>query len=385
MPDDLFYTFDTEPEPEPERYDDDDDDDDEYDDGPFAHAEQERDDYTAAAAAPLAASEVILLPHPRRRPRLVSVEQEMSGTDGYGGHIAATLYDRGLSRYDHRLGYHDGGRSEQDAGGCWIEADSSCGSELIYDRLRLDTVAGTATLRQGNQIVREMIEGGTVALTNACGFHIHIDARGLSSRNLASLLNLWNHAEDVIYRLASARWNNHRDEVTGSDYSPPPPKPDATTSHARALRSMRNGRYGLNLSPILSAAGMCNCGAFAFEDWASCTCTNLPQPTVEFRVFNATANPRKIRAYVVLAVSMVEHARTHRITPPAYPPNPWRGTSLLSENATVRPLRYLLNNLPLTARDREDLIYLVRHSSLNRLSPDALKRAGLPAHAAAAA
>lgn len=293
-----------------------------------------------------------------RDPRLVSVEQEIGKGREY---IASAFFSGGFSLNDYASSYHSG----DDGGFCRVEDDASVNAEIIYGRLRLSDPAVAQRFEDALCVVRDAITDGEVKLDMRCGLHVHVDAKGLGMREITNLYNLWNHVEDTVYRLGSANWRCHRTAVASTDYAPPTMK--GLEGHAAIGSHFTDRRGALNLSNYLASRSRCHCGAFAFAAWEDCTC-DLPKATVEFRVFNATANLRKIHAYTALSVGMVEAARRLTITPDDFPAHGFsRGDAenLTNVDASKRALEVLFGGMiPLTDSEREDLAYCARNSSL---------------------
>lgn len=127
---------------------------------------------------------------------------------------------------------------------------------------------------------------------------------------------------------------------------------------------MQGARGALNLSNFLSARSYCHCGAFDFADWENCVC-NLPKSTVEFRVFNATANLRKVHAYTALSLALVEEAKRKRYTTDKHPAFAFtRGEVVTNKDQTKRALTLIFETLPLTRTEKNDLRYCAENSSL---------------------
>lgn len=298
-----------------------------------------------------------------RDPRLISWEQEV----GRGGRwLAEALYTRGLTHTDEMLGYHSGSRDK-----LYVEHDSSVAGEVIYSKLDLSITEDAALMERGLAVVREGIREDRVKLDMRCGGHVHVDARGMAMQNIVSLYTLWNHVEEVMYQIGAAFWRCHR-SAAGNDYSEPTPK--GLTGRGRVGVSMGYGRYALNISNYLSARSACSCGA-QYEDWAACTC-NLRKPTIEFRVWNTTANARKVNAYTALSLAMVEYARRNNCNIRQFPvrawdPGRWADTHHTSPENYVpsyrqakRPINFILNDLALTEYERDNVIYCIKNSKL---------------------
>lgn len=311
-----------------------------------------RDDVEAPKVTPMP----LLVPAlPDRPARLVSFEQEI-GSGAYD--VANRLYAEGLSAENRVWGYHSG-PSER----FHVEEDGSVNGEVIYSRLRLNEPVTARQTYEAVQVVQGLLAEERVRLDSRCGFHVHVGigydrtsgARCYGSGAFQSVYHLWNHLEDPIFRLGSANWDFHRSEK-GNDYARQTRK--GLTGARGVGQYLREARHALNLEPFLRGRANCDCGAFEFGDWADCTCEHINQPTVEFRVFNATANTRKIRAYVALCLAIVAYAETHTVTPETHPVLPWsRATHSINREAVDERLRFILRDLPLTDGERDDVRY----------------------------
>ena len=357
---DHYEDEDPDEDPEDERWErsalveDEDPDEDPEDEDPVFETSDDGATEAQAPDLPLMVAAI-----PGRPARMVSFEQEV-GDGAY--EIASALYEAGLSSTGEMWGYHSS-CSEF----VHVEHDASVDGEVIYSRLRLDRPHVARKLDETLGIVQSMVARGEVSLDSSCGFHVHVGlgfddqagARCFSMAGVESLYHLGNYVEDVFYRLGSSNWRSHRTE-TGNHYAPRTPK------SFRGAVGIGNGMEGrrdwLNLSNFLAARARCRCGAFSFGAWQECTC-DLPKPTVEFRVFNATANPRKVRAYVALCLALVAYAESHEVRPDSFPVHEWRGTGQLDEETAESVLRFILRDLPLTDPEREDVRYCAETSA----------------------
>lgn len=333
----------------------------EYDEDPPGDEEDHEESYSFGTdyVLPKMPDPRLILPAlAARDPRLISIEQEV----GLGGrHLAEALYNGGFAEQLSMLSYHSGDVS----GFCKVEQDGSVDGEIIYSKLRLDEDSVARRLESALDLVRDAIKAGESKLDMRCGLHIHVDARGLGMAQVESLYHLWNHLEDTIFRLAAANWRCHRSLKASHDYSPRTTK--GLSSRREIGRSMEEVRRALNLSPYLESRGYCRCGAFTYEDWANCACT-LPKPTVEFRVFNATANLRKIHAYTALSLALVEMARHLTFTDEDHASFAFTRTEAIEDaESTKRALDVIFQRLPLTETEKEDLSYCAENSSVSEV------------------
>jgi hypothetical protein len=300
-----------------------------------------------------------------RRARMVSVEQEVIRG---GRWCAATLYDAGLASPE-RHGYS----TQSSNYFAFVKSDGSVDSEVVYGRMRLDDHAVSAKFQQGLEIVRSGIAEGNVALSERCGLHIHVDIHKWTMRQLTSLYHLWNYLEQPIFRIASAHWKGGHRSLMGNNYSPEMIK-GHNSNHGigSALRSVRGA---LNLQNFMESRHNCGCGSTTFGVWDECTCDpfDLGKTTAEFRVFNTTANLKKMHAYTALCLALVGYAETHSCTPEDFPTFSWnsgRGDVDKIQNAAqfseemMNRLHFIMTDLPFTDEEREEIYYCIRHSSI---------------------
>lgn len=330
----------------------------------------EQEDSSAVAVAPQVATNI------GREVPLVSFEQEFSGN---GDLVASRLYAAGYGLSRHADSYHNSNaRYERDMSDssafCYVETDSSCGYELIFDRLQLRNRSQAERISQVQTILKGLKDEGHISLTARCGFHVHVDVSNWGMKEIVSAYHLWNYLEDPIFRFASAFWNSHRDEEVGGGYSSPVPK--GHTNRRDIGRVLDGRRDALNFSPILNARTNCHCSAVMYEDWANCTCS-VSQPTLEFRVFNATLNQRKIKAYLAFCIAFVNKVKNTEFDPVNFPEMRWLSTTRKSEvekadgtfqswdDAAIERVKFILNEFPLTGAEKSDINYCLRNSSLS--------------------
>lgn len=327
--------------------------------GPHAeseHYEETDDGIVPVDAPPLALLLETIAGRPARR---VSFEQEFGGN---ARTVATLLYEAGLTSEPRVWDYHSGNTE-------WlhVERDGSVDGEIIFSRLHLQDPQVARRSESALHVVQSALSNGTARLDSRCGFHVHVgigydDVTGAPCYGMGavqSLYHLWNHVEDVVFRLASANWARHRTD-RGNSYGAATRK--GLTGAVGIGSRLRRDRLALNLQAFLASRASCQCGAFEFGDWAVCTCAGTPKPTVEFRVFNATANARKVRAYCALSLALVAYAEANTCTPDSHPVNAWAGSARLDEATAGQVLRFILRDLPLTDPEREDLRYCAETS-----------------------
>jgi hypothetical protein len=248
---------------------------------------------------------------------------------------------------------------------CSWHGDGSCDGEIVWDRLLLDKPLDERAFRRGQNVLesgRRESNGTSWQTSTACGLHVHVDLQGYSMANVESLYHAYNYMEDALYGIGSAGWDRHR-IAEGNRFAQLTPK--GAKSPREIGQFMTQDRYfGLNLSPFLGAITRCQCGAYRYADWGKCEC-QLPKATVEFRVFNATTNSRKLFAYSALTQALVAAAQAHTFTDRRYEPmahaihgNPdlgWR-------DALIARYRFILTRLPLLDAEREAIAWCMTNN-----------------------
>jgi len=316
-------------------------------------------------AATLGAAQLLIENHRLRPVRLCSIEMETAD----GGINLAPLYRAaGLSNYNRRVEYHQGG------GGafCYVERNASLGEtggEVIFDRLRLDKLDEAQRLEKALNITRKEIEEGRVTMDMRCGLHIHVDAHGLGVGHVRNLALVFNYLEDVLYRLSAAHYRKHR----GLNYAAKIAKGSFADRSEFGLRFLpANGHtHALNIGGYWAAVrNNCQCGASVVGEFEKCKC-NLGKNTIEFRVFNGTANPRKLHAYIALAQSMIAFsAGMPDLDAEDFPVQEYvhnaPATAQVKAGWPDR-LRWILTNLYFSRTERDSLEYVVRNCQLAEL------------------
>lgn len=342
------------------------------DEGGYGSDETSRDDPDAAELPALT------VPALADRPaRMLSAEIEV----GRGGtYLAEKFHTEGLAEGARMRGYHS---SEGLSKTIHVEEDGSVAAEVVFQKFRLNKRGDASKFAAGVGVIKDAIRDEYVKLDMRCGLHIHvglsydaecgIPAYGMDS--VASLHHLWNYLEDTIFRIASANWKGHRSEF-GNDYAPKNFK--GASSRREIGRMHNNSRGALNLSNYLGARGYCRCGAFDFGEWSECTC-DMTKATVEFRVFNTSANTRKLRAYAALCQALVAYAERNTITAESHPALEWAGDGYSraagpNETETMERLKFIFRELPLTNDEKQDLLYCAEKSSLNEVMDRNLMR-----------
>lgn len=309
--------------------------------------------------------------------RNCGVEIEGANGEGDGENLAQAFYAAGLSTLDTMAGYHHG----RGSGFAHVEADSSVDWEAVIGPLNPANTSEVSSLNRALRTIRGMVKDGTLGLDLRAGCHIHVGAEGVSLDGAFNLNTLFSYIEDVIFRLGAARWPVHR-AIQDTHYTQPVPKLERKLEFARSHNEEGSRYYALSFSNYFASLfNNCHCGAVRYDSWEDCTC-DLGKCTFEFRVFNTTANPRKLHAYLALTQALVAKAMTMgKLSDPgtlfpalAFVPRRFKDMAeseadvLVSEWCTR--LEWMFNELPLTDAEKESVAYCIRHSELEQVGEE---------------
>lgn len=307
----------------------------------------------------------------RENIRLCGVEIEGANGTENGEELARAFVDYGLSTRPSMVGYHHG----NGAGFAHVESDSSVDWEAVIGPLNPADRGDVQRLNRVMRAIRERVHDGRLSLDLRAGCHIHVGAERTSLDGAFNLATLFAYTEDVIFRLAAAKWPVHR-ALQGSDYAQPIPKESRKLEFARSNNEDGSRYYALSFQNYFSQMlGNCRCGAVRYDSWEDCTC-DLGKCTFEFRVFNTTANPRKLHAYLALAQALVAKAMSlgkindlaaqlpaHGFIHRRFKDMRAEEQAALVEEWQER-LTWMFTELPLTDAERESLHYCVINSEL---------------------
>jgi hypothetical protein len=311
--------------------------------------------------------------------RLCGVEIEGANGTSNGNALAEAFYRNDLSSTDSMTGYHGG----RDTGFAHVERDSSVDWEAVLGPLNAAEPDDMAELNTAVRVIRTMVKDGTLGLDLRAGCHIHVEAARVSLDGAFNLNTLFAYLEDVMFRLGAARWPVHR-AVANDEYTIPVLKEERKLAFARFHESPDEDTHHFALSFHNYFSRMlnnCRCGATRYDSWEDCTC-ELGKCTFEFRVFNTTANPRKLHAYLALSQAMVAKAAgmgkldspLMEFPPLTFEPRRFKDMSPTNQEQMVvewqRRLQWMFRELPLTDDEKESIAYCVRHSELVSVGDD---------------
>lgn len=304
---------------------------------------------------------------------------EIEGANGSrdGRFLAQQLHRAGLSTTSSMVGYHDGSY-----GFAKVEQDSSVDWECVLGPLNPAVREDVEQLNVAVKLIRDAVHNKELGLDMRCGLHIHVSAESVGLEQAYNLSHIFTFLEDILFRLAAARWPSHR-SCSGNGACVSIPK------HNRKMDFMQNrggnahvGRhenhyYALSFQNYFNAMmHNCHCGAVQNGFWDECTCPDLGKCTFEFRLFNTTANTRKITAYLALCQALVAKAMEMPVIKKpeeefpalffnklAFKSMKPKTQSPLVEDWKPR-LQWLFAELPLTEEEREAIRYCIRWSDL---------------------
>lgn len=350
-----------------------------------AAIEKERGKYEAFPKDWIPRHGSMTIPSAAFRPfRTISYEMEL---DGDGELVARTLYRCGLVPLSKVAGYQHYPDDKNAEFPCFMKHDGSVSAgEIIAYLLNLDDQAHADALLNTCRVAHSLIQMNKASIGPRCGGHIHADAHNFSYGDVWRLLTLFNYIEDPLYRIAGAGSpTGHRSldpknkEHNGEGYTNSPVKGPFGTKGAlgRSIQGQRRNS-GLNFTPYISAAQMCECGSMAYEDSKNCKC-NLGKSTIEWRIFNSTVNPRILHAWIAVVQAMMAWSEGDEDPTPewekGYEPVPWAARSFgrlaAATKDTVRNrVEWMFRNLPLTEDERDSLAYAVEQSDIDMAGVD---------------
>jgi len=311
--------------------------------------------------------------------RLCGIELEGGNGTMNGTYLARHLHRMGLAEYPEMAGYNQGdGRSRF----CVVEQDSSVDWELVMGPINMAEARDVRNLNDTLQQVREMVHAGALKLDLRAGVHIHVSADRVGLPQAFNLSHIFTYLEDPLFRIAAAFWPFHR-ACQGNNGARPAPK------FTRKVDFMQNrgGRGGSHddhyyalsfLNYFRAFTSGCSCGAAANSFYDECTCP-LHKCTFEFRLFNTTANPRKMHAYLALCQALVAKAiEIPEIKNPntafpglAFNRQPVKGMDPRDQvelvDAWQPRLDFIMTELPLTVDERQSLLYCIRNCEIGMM------------------
>jgi hypothetical protein len=310
--------------------------------------------------------------NPERGDQLTSVELEF-GRDPEG--VARALYNAALSPTSSVGGYHE--QARRNRGSSYVEYDGSVsgGGEMVISMVRLPDEHETLRLWHTVKVLRDRVHAGDNNLNMQCGCHIHVNALGRDLNSIISTVVAYNHIEDILYRMSAAHYEHHRLD-NGNEYCETTEKEITDKERFRASFGTRR-YYGLNVGNYLQYRHDCNCGAgFDHADRCQCDETVFYKPTLEFRLFNTTANGAKLHAFIAVCQALTHYGMNRNLLSADLPPMEYVGQSSVFADAPmyVARLLWMLKELPFSASERNSIRYCIRNSDLKGILERGVER-----------
>lgn len=225
------------------------------------------------------------------------IELEFVGGDAHA--IASELYDLGITSSPRRLGYH--ARATE---GMWkLESDSSVSSGSGGGELVSPVLSDTPETWRQIETICEVAKRHGARINQKCGGHVHIGMNKLDTarQRWRRFFKTIENYEECLYRVAGGDLGRVRSNA--EHYATPYSETAATTRNMRfemnddddvvdlATRASEMNRYyGINLKNIATRRA----------------------PTVEFRYFNGSLNPKQIQANIKMAAAIINAAEKAR-------------------------------------------------------------------------
>lgn len=308
----------------------------------------------------------------RERIRFCGLEIEGVNIHPEGHNILAQdFYDLNLSGFNTRRSYHE----RHDSGFVHVERDSSCDWEAVIGPINMAANRDVRNLNTVIKQIRTRIKDKTLKLSLNCGLHIHVSAEKVGIKQAHNLHLLYTYLEDIMYRLGAAKWPMHRAVVNGDHSYQLSPR---SVNKINFINNYMENRYhGLSFSNYFQKMmNHCGCGAGRFGLFEECECS-LSKCTFEFRIFNTTANTRKIHAYTALTQALVAKALSmtefdlEKMPASVFNLRNFKDMHSshqeLLEDEWFPRMKFILEELPLTNEEKESILYCVENSEMGSI------------------
>lgn len=205
---------------------------------------------------------------------------------------------------------------------------------------------GEAGVTEAIKAVKAVREAGA-RVNGSCGFHVHIDCRDLSLKQIKNVIKSYANNEDIFDALMPASRRGNRAHYTGSMIgNNAEASPEIRLQATKAFFEMVDGCTTVQQLANLITTRYKKLNVHSF----------LQYGTLEFRHHSGTVNETKVANWVNFCAAFVEHAATTKAGIRAWAPN---------RMTTTERLRTVLRML-----DRTDLLpyYTARIKELKRNS-----------------
>jgi hypothetical protein len=187
---------------------------------------------------------------------------------------------------------------------------------------------------------------------------------GCDVRDVKNLVIVYSYLEDPIYRIAGAGYDAHRSNLReGRVYAQSIKKEEWRDVRHFGREFLRQAAHddSLNLQHYYQALRNCDCGAIEFGSHKECDC-NLGKLTAEWRVWNGTNDPRKLRAWLALAQACVAYAQDREIRYADFRPLSYGQPH--DRTAAEERFRWMLSVLPMTEAEKADIVWCLANTEL---------------------
>jgi len=305
---------------------------------------------------------------PERPFRTVSIEIEYDSPKP--NLVSQILYREGLIETP-VIGRYSAMGQPENRYPCVLKSDGSVsGGELVAFLMNLDDEEHARHLMRVLEVMNGLKNENLVSFSHRAGGHIHHDAHNVSVGDAYALVTLYNYLENMIHHLAGAGHSFGHRSLQGNHHgSAQVLKGPFGGKRAFGSQMPRFSRASLNIQHFVRAMDSCVCGARMYEAWAECTCV-LPKNTIEWRVWNATGTPRILHGWIAFMQSLVSYATAIEIDEADFPVHAWigQGISRDDERKLNERLRWVFSHLPLTADEKDSLVYCVQKSQMGEFA-----------------
>jgi hypothetical protein len=314
---------------------------------------------------------------PERPSRTITVEIEYDSD--HASWVAGYFFRKGFTSSASIANYSATGEART-AYPCLLKSDGSVtGGELVAFMFNLDDEKHATILLDLLDTCNKLKQAKKIRFSVNAGGHIHQDAHNISVADGFALVTVFNYLEDTLHRIAGAGDDGHQwthRALHGNNHgSHAVLKGPFGSKRAFGAKMREFSRAALNIQHFVNAMANCSCGAREYEAWNECTCV-LPKNTVEWRVFNPTISPRVLHGWVAMIQSISAYATAIEINEADFPVFEFvrqKVEHMLADakgkwaKKSEERLAWMFTHLPMTADEKDSLLYSIKKSELKHL------------------
>lgn len=231
--------------------------------------------------------------------RKIGLEVEFAGSKQ---RVIDELRARGLSSMTREAGYTAG--SDHD----WmVKHDASVhnGGELVSPPLLWDVPEQRAQVALA---MKALVAAGA-RTTELAGVHVHVNATDLTPRQISGVARTFTKYEDQIYRVATSGWRTMRPGgFSGTGWCKPMQRSVVEKlAAAKTREQVASAWYGPgNANNYAGHGDSSRYHGLNLHSW-------FYRGTVEFRMFNSTMNAKRVEAYIIMSLAIVQDARDGKL------------------------------------------------------------------------